>query len=65
MSNNIPINIMIKVMMQQMMSISSRLVRGRRHGVPLRGGAPLQHGGGALRRAEAQHQRPVCVRADA
>lgn len=52
------------MVVQQVVRVGGGLVRGRRHGVALRGRAPLQHGGGALRRAEPEHQRAVRVRAD-
>lgn len=42
--------------------VGGGLVGGRGHGVALRGGAPLQHGRGALPAAEPEHQRPVRVR---
>lgn len=53
------------MMVQRVVRVGGGLVRGRGHGVPLCGGAPLQHGRRAIRRAEPYHQRPVCVRADA
>jgi hypothetical protein len=61
----LPVEVVVEVVVQQVVCVSSGLVRRRGHGVALACGTPLQHSRGALRRPEPQHQRTVRIRPDA